>query len=83
MMSIGQTAEEYFNSGSAYYKLGNYKDAIVDYSMAIRINPDDAYAYKNRGIAKENAGLPYCSDYKKACDLGEEKCCEWYYKQCK
>ena len=76
-------ADAYYNRGIAYRKLGNYKDAIVDYSSAIKINPDDAYAYKNRGIAKKNSGLPYCSDYKRACDLGEEECCEWYYKQCK
>lgn len=39
--------------------------------------------YRNRGIVKERAELPYCSDYKRACDLGDEDCCEWYSKQCK
>ena len=73
----------YINRGNAYGKLGNYNDAISDYTRAIRIDPDYAIAYKNRGIAKEYAGLPYCSDYKRACDLGKEKCCEWYYKQCR
>ena len=75
--------DAYNNRGTAYGKLGNYNDAIADYTRAIRINPDHAAAYKNRGIVKENAGLPYCSDYKKACDLGKEECCEWYYKQCR
>ena len=73
----------YYNRAETYSNIGNYKDAIDDYSRAIRINPEFASAYYNRGIARENTGLPYCSDYKRACDLGKEKCCEWYYKQCK
>ena len=71
------------NRGDLYYNLENYKDAIADYSNAIRIDPDDAISYRYRGIAKENIGQSYCSDYKRACDLGDEECCEWYYKQCR
>jgi tetratricopeptide (TPR) repeat protein/tRNA A-37 threonylcarbamoyl transferase component Bud32 len=71
------------NRGDLYYNLENYKDAIADYSNAIRIDPDDAISYRYRGIAKENIGQAYCSDYKRACDLGDEECCEWYYKQCR
>ena len=73
----------YINKGNAYADLENYEDAIADYTRAIRIDPDDGLAYKNRGIAKESAGLSYCSDYKSACDLGNEDGCEWYYKQCR
>ena len=73
----------YNNRGWVYDELGNYKDAIADYTRAIRIDPDYAMAYKGRGIVKEIEGLPYCSDYKKCCDLGKDKCCEWYYKQCR
>ena len=76
-------AEAYYNRGSAYNDLGNYTAAIADYTSALRIDPDYADAYANRGIAKENAGQSYCSDYKKCCDLGDNECCEWYYKQCK
>ena len=76
-------AEAYHNRGLAYYDLGNYNDAIANYSKAIRINPDAATAYYFRGYTKKIIGLPYCSDYKRACDLGIEKCCEWYYKQCR
>jgi len=75
--------DAYRNRGVSYNKLGNYEDAIADFTRALRIDPDFANAYKSRGIAKENAGLPYCSDYKRACDLGNEDGCEWYYKQCK
>jgi tetratricopeptide (TPR) repeat protein len=76
-------ADAYNNRGNQYEKLENYTAAIADYTSAIRINPEYALAYKNRGIAKENAGQSYCSDFKRACDLGVEVCCEWYYKECK
>jgi len=77
-------ATAYFNRGNMYGKeLKNYKEAIVDYTIAIEIDPNYVDAYNNRGIAKANVGLPYCSDFKRACDLGENRCCEWYNKDCK
>jgi tetratricopeptide (TPR) repeat protein len=41
----------YNNRGLAYSALGNYGQAIDDYSRAIEINPDDAKACNNRGVA--------------------------------
>jgi len=76
-------AGAYNNRGIVYDKLKNYEDAIADYTRAIRINPDFALPYANRGVAKENLGLAYCGDYKKACDLGNDWSCERYYKQCR
>jgi tetratricopeptide (TPR) repeat protein len=76
-------AAAYNNRGLAYDKLGKYNTAISDYTTAIRLDPDYASAYINRGIAKANAGLSYCSDFKKACELGEKDCCEWYNDQCR
>jgi tetratricopeptide (TPR) repeat protein len=76
-------ADAYYNRGVAYYNLEYYNEAIADYTSAIKIDPDYAEAYRNRGIAKENAGQSYCSDYKRACDLGDEECCEWFNDQCK
>ena len=76
-------ADAYNNRGTVYNALGNYKDAIADYTRAIRIDPDYAAAYNNRGIAKELLGLPYCSDWKKGCELGSEDSCKWYNDQCK
>jgi tetratricopeptide (TPR) repeat protein len=80
---ITDDAAAYYNRGNVYSDLENYKAAIADYNSAIRINPDYADTYRNRGIAKENIGQAYCSDYKRCCDLGDEECCEWYYKQCR
>ena len=77
-------AATFYNSrGILKKKLKDYDGAITDYNKAISLNPDFAEAYKNRGISKENLGQPYCSDYKKACDLGKSDCCEWYNSDCR
>jgi len=36
------------NRGSAYKGKGEYRKAIADYSLAIRLNPKDDSAYNNR-----------------------------------
>ena len=46
------SAETYFLWGNAKYDLGDYAGAIADYTMAIRLQPDDADVYNNRGVAK-------------------------------
>jgi len=74
-------ASAYYNRGREYEDLKKYEDAIDDYTRAIRIDPDYVLAYKRRGNVRELFG--WCSDYKKCCDLGDEDCCEWYYKDCK
>ena len=76
-------AAAYYNRGVAYLNLEDFRSAISDNTSVIRLNPDFADAYYIRGIAKEYSGLPYCSDYKKACDLGYDRSCESYYKQCR
>ena len=39
----------YYNRGIAYFNKGDFDRAIVDFSEAIELNPDDAVAYNNRG----------------------------------
>ena len=46
------SGETYFLRGYAKYELGLYAAAIVDYTQAIRLKPDEAAAYYNRGVAK-------------------------------
>ena len=50
------SAETYLYRGNDKYKSGDYKRAIVDYTQAIRLKPDYADAYYNRGIAKHDLG---------------------------
>ena len=42
-----------------------------------------AIAYSLRAEAKKNAGLDFCDDYKKGCDLGEEDGCNSFNDFCK
>ena len=56
-----------------------YEDAIADCYRALRIDPDDAVSYAIRAYSKQ---MSYCSDYKKACDLGDSLSCD-YYQECK
>ncbi|MYB02601.1 tetratricopeptide repeat protein, partial [Candidatus Poribacteria bacterium] len=47
------SAETYYRWGYAKHKLGDHKNAIENYDMAIQLKPDYALAYYNRGVAKE------------------------------
>ena len=73
----------YGSIGYCRLRLEDYKGAIIDFNKVIELNPNNAQAYYYRGVAKEKSEEPYCSDYKKACELGENEACEWYNKQCK
>jgi len=42
--------------GVAYGKLGDYRQAISDFAMAIEINPKHAEAYYNRAVAYAKLG---------------------------
>jgi len=48
----GQTAEDYYNSGSVASESGYLKDAIIYYTAAIELNPKYAEAYCDRCAAK-------------------------------
>ena len=63
-------ADAYYNRGVLYREKGDYKEAIKDNTSTLRINPDKAAAYNNRGISKYFLGLDGCPDLKKAEALG-------------
>jgi len=81
--SADNVALAYYNRGNAYYYLGKKHNAIADYRSAIGKDPDHGDAYFHLAITKKELGQFYCSDLKKACDLGEKKGCEWYNDQCR
>ena len=66
-----ETKEDYFNSGIAYYELGEYQQAIKDFNQAIRLDPKFAEAYNNRGSAYYGKGQydEAIADYTKAIEL--------------
>ena len=76
LISFGQTAEDYFNSGNNKFKKNNYfgAGAIADYSKAIELDPEYAAAYSNRGIAKSDLKDYYgaIADYTKAIEINPD-----------
>ena len=75
---VESPAVAYFNRGLAYQEKGEYDKAITEYNRAIKINPRLAMAHIDRGLVyREQLGNKEeaCSDWKRACDLGE---CYYY-----
>jgi tetratricopeptide (TPR) repeat protein len=65
----------YNNRGNAGDDKGDLDGALKDYTEAIRLKPDDATAYYNRGIARRAKGDPASTkaaiaDFQKYLDLG-------------
>ena len=52
------TADDYFNRGLEHLDIGHNQAAMLNFTMAIRIDPDYAEAYYNRGNA-----LLYLEEY--------------------
>ena len=74
------TAQEWFEKGYVFQEDKNFSEAIRCYSEAIRLQPDDAAAYVNRGIArKANNDLPGAlADYDEAIRLKPDYAAAYY-----
>ena len=59
------------NRGISYERMGQYKEAIKDFTRVIEIDPDNANAYFNRGCCYDSVGeLDLAiSDYSVALEL--------------
>ena len=55
------SADTYFRRGYAKEEIGDYRGAIADYTEAIRLKPDFAYAYGNRGAVKSKLGQHFAA----------------------
>jgi tetratricopeptide (TPR) repeat protein len=51
-----QSAYAFQHRGNAWNKMGEYDNAIADYSEAIRLNPQDPDAFSSRGHALNSKG---------------------------
>ena len=54
--SIKNQSISYLNNGNSLYRSKKFKDALENYSNAIKINPFFDVAYKNRALAKKYLG---------------------------
>lgn len=63
LTAVGQSAKKFYKTGDEFFKAGNYKDAITQYTSAIAINPEYEDAYFMRGCAYE-----ITKDFSKASD---------------
>jgi len=46
-----QRTERNMIRANTYFEEGDYEDAITKYTKALKVNPQDAIAYNNRGLA--------------------------------
>jgi tetratricopeptide (TPR) repeat protein len=53
-LAQSQTFEKHLENADAYIRKGNYAAAIESYTAAIKLDPQSAYVYTNRGIAYLN-----------------------------
>lgn len=48
--------DAYFNRGSAYLEVEDFRQSVADLDRAIELNPSDAVAYFNRALAYSGLG---------------------------
>ncbi len=75
-----QTAKQYYKAGEDFTKANNYKDAIVQFTRAIELDPDFEKAYISRANAYSRSGehKNAAEDYDRAL-VFEDKDEELYY----
>ena len=69
------TSLAYSSRGYMYHKLGNYKEAITDYTRAIEVNTENDIAFLGRGRVHSELGeyKLALADYTRAISLDPEK----------
>jgi Tfp pilus assembly protein PilF len=77
-------ANYYYIRGMILQKMNDLNKALQDYKKALSFNPKHIDATMKCAIvyAKLNDKTKSCEYIKKACDLGDSKACEGYYKFC-
>lgn len=80
--SNGDDSQTHINRGKAKADKGEYFEAIIEYDIAIKLNPADAKSYYYRGKAKEVLGLRTAAiaDYGTAIRLDPNNARAYYYR---
>jgi len=86
-MKYGETADKrkpkkFLKKGNDFINLKRYEDAIKCYDEALKINPEDAFAWNNKGIALDNLGRydEAIACYDEALKINPEDAFAWYNK---
>ena len=68
--------DDYYNRASVYQTIGQYQQAIQDFTQAIRLNPLQAYLYESRALAYDELGedINAQSDRDLACQVDKTFC---------
>ena len=68
-------SENYFQRANFRLASGKYEKAIEDYNTALRLKPQEAAAYYNRGLAKGDVGRDEeaRADWQHALELATEQ----------
>ena len=74
----------YFNRGNSYLKLKQFQKAAENYNQSLKILPQHAPSYANRGMARYNLKNRdgACSDWQSAYDNGYEPASTYQKKFC-
>jgi len=64
---VVKAAEEFLKLETEAYRLGDYRDAITDFSEAVCLQPDTADAYRGRrwakhGLKDSQSSIADCSE---------------------
>tara|TARA_Y100001968_G_scaffold16854_2_gene13367 strand:- start:2580 stop:2897 length:318 start_codon:yes stop_codon:yes gene_type:complete len=79
VVNANRRASFYFNRAFKKAETANDVGSIAHYNKAIELDPEDALAYYNRGIAKGNLDdmSAACVDWIKSASLGDEDAAEF------
>ena len=71
VVSCVSPAKEHLNKGNEYFERGQYDEAIVECTKAIKLEPQLTMAYNNRGLAYHKKGEldKAIADFSKAIEL--------------
>lgn len=66
-----EAEELFFYTGTSYYSINEYQQALENYSRALEVDPEYVLAYNNRGVAQADlkAYSEAIADYNKAIEL--------------
>ncbi len=79
-----KNANYYYFRGMILQKMNDLNKALIDYKKTLSLNSKHIDATIKCAIvyAKLDNKIKSCEYFKKACDLGDSKACEGYYKFC-